>query len=61
MFKKIMDKTVALRLAKRGFSYMTETVNKDTVYVFEATAELEAALNEKFADGAAIEDNSLRF
>ena len=62
MFIKILDESLALKLKKLGFSYTTETINKNqTVYVFEQSPKLTEVLNKKFFADKVVVENKMRF
>ena len=44
-FAKTFDKVIAEKIELKGFPYITETVNRETVYVFELTEELSALID----------------
>ena len=67
MFIKFIDESVAVALSDRGFSYMQEKINEgQTLYVFERSDELMAALNEvlcgdKYQNLICVDDSTLLF
>ena len=62
MVIKIFDEQAAIELENRGFSYMTEKINKgQKVYSFAATEELLAVLAKDYTSKDFIEDYTLRF
>lgn len=67
MFIKFIDESVAAALSACGFSYMEEKINNgQTLYVFERSDELMAALNEvlkgdKYQNVICVPDSMLLF
>ena len=61
-FIKTLNKETALALAERGFSYLSEKINKNQeIYVFVMTDELFKLINENFTLSDFFEDDVLRF
>lgn len=58
---KMINPNKANQLAALGFSYITEQINNQKVFVFEATADIEKYLQSNFDKNDFIMESKLRF